>query len=567
MFASMPSICRPERPPEILHAGFNQDGTCFALGTRRGFMIFCAVSRQLLHREDCGAVRLVEMLFRTSLVAFSGIGAEAAKLTMWNTKDRGTICELSFSSEVCAVRMNPRRLIVLLRPKVHVFDLLTMKSLHVVDRCPSPRVDPALGWLCPDPERGFLATPIADAGSATVAQAGSTQGGGSGAGIAAVLDTHTLRAVGAVVAHKSPLQALCLNPTGQFMASASSKGTVVRVFAVPSLELLHELRRGTSPCRIFGLNFSRDSALICASAASGTVHVFRGPAASQWSAGTGTPPSPAPRGCRPAEEELAEGDELDALAADIDNVCELGAEDLSEWNVVADRSQWCPEDCSSYNCISTSEDKVKLKAFAKQASRHVVRSLMQQVVQPCRELVDVPGAVALVHLSGCEMETDSCQKVCTAQRRSLVAGLQCVLRGSPEAVHAHVGYVAYVNAHHTAIGGKERLEVLVVTKNGCALCYELGSAVGTECRLLREDVLIEPQEEQPPLQQQQQQRELYPSSPRGMDASSPPCLSTPRAAGDVGAQTEDPAEHILVHSGPALRNKRQLHKAKKSASA
>ncbi|CAK0808289.1 unnamed protein product, partial [Prorocentrum cordatum] len=70
-------------------------------------------------------------------------------------------------------------------------------------------------------------------------------------------------------------QALCINPTGQLLATASSKGTVVRLFGLPALDLLYSFRRGTSPCRVFGLLFSRDSALVCASASSGTVHVFR----------------------------------------------------------------------------------------------------------------------------------------------------------------------------------------------------------------------------------------------------------------------------------------------------
>lgn len=564
MPAAPPAVVA-ERLPEVLHAGFNQDGSCFTLGTDAGFLIFCTESRQLLHKEDCGASRLVEMLFRTSLVALSGVGSEAAKLTMWNTKERSNICQLSFGSEVCAVRMNPRRIIVLLRQKVHVFDLLTMRSLHVFDRSSSPRVDPALCWLCPDPERGYLATPVEDAAAAIALPSMLQGGGGGGAGVATVLDTHTLRTVGVVVAHKSPLQALCLNPTGELMASASTKGTVVRVFTVPALDLIHELRRGTSPCRIFGLNFSCDSAFICASAASGTVHVFRNPGFCQWT-GPLRPalPPASPRGERLAEEKFAEGSELDALAADIDSMCDFGAEELSDWNVVADRSQWCPEDCSSYKGISMGEDKSMLKVLAKQASRHLVSSLMEQVVQPCRELVDVPGAVALVHLSGRGAEADSCPTVCT---RSLVAGLQSVLRGTPKAVHAHTGYVAYVSTRRLAAGGNERPEVLVVTKTGCALSYEVGASAGSECRLLKELLLFQTQ--QPPQQQQ-----LLGRGKSGIVVGAD-VLASPRALefGPLdGTGEEQQANCDSLDQSPAVRGKRHRHtlsrgKARASAEA
>ena len=90
-----------------------------------------------------------------------------------------------------------------------------------------------------------------------------------------IVDTYTLQPVGTFLAHRSPVQALSLNPTGQLLASASVKGTVVRVFGVPSFELLCVFRRGTNPCQIHELLFSRDSAHICASAATGTVHIFR----------------------------------------------------------------------------------------------------------------------------------------------------------------------------------------------------------------------------------------------------------------------------------------------------
>lgn len=536
--------------PDVLHTGFNQDGTCFTVGTGCGFMIFCTETRQLLHREDVGASRLVEMLFRTSLVALSGVGSEAAMLTMWNTKERSSICQLSFGSDVCAVKMNPRRLIVLLRHKVHVFDLLTMRSLHVFDRSSSPRVDPALCWLCPDPERGYLATPVEDAATA-IALPPVLQGGtGGSAGVATVLDTHTLRTVGVVVAHKSPLQALCLNPTGQLMASASSKGTVVRVFNVPSLELLHELRRGTSPCRIFGLNFSMDSSYICASAASGTVHIFRNPGAAEP---VGASPSallpPTPHGGI-AEDTAVESDELDAIAADIDNMCEYGPNEMSEWNVVADRSQWCLEDCSSYKGIAMGEDNNMLKTLAKQASRHLMVSLLEQVVQPCRELVDVPGAVALVHLAGRGSDAEGSQgtNFCT---RSLVAGLQSVLCGTPAAVHAHTGFVAYVRKRRHTVRGNERPEVLVVTKAGCALSYEFGSSVGSECRLLKEVSLLQAQQQS---QQQQQHGRVSVGITLGSDAIMSPRALEFKASDGAGERQE--ATCSSVDQGPAPRNNR-----------
>eukprot|EP00435_Cladocopium_sp_Y103_P061582 s76_g23.t1 len=139
-------------PEEILCLSFNQDASCLAVGRPRGFDIFSTESTALLHREDCGVVKLVEMLFRTSLVALVGDNLRR-QLTMWNTKARAGICSLQFPSEISSVKMNHRRAVVLLRQKVHIFDLKTMKVLHVIDRSDqAPGLDPGLCSLCCDPE-------------------------------------------------------------------------------------------------------------------------------------------------------------------------------------------------------------------------------------------------------------------------------------------------------------------------------------------------------------------------------------------------------------------------------
>eukprot|EP00446_Apocalathium_sp_SHHI-4_P088169 CAMPEP_0177481398 /NCGR_PEP_ID=MMETSP0369-20130122/26361_1 /TAXON_ID=447022 ORGANISM="Scrippsiella hangoei-like, Strain SHHI-4" /NCGR_SAMPLE_ID=MMETSP0369 /ASSEMBLY_ACC=CAM_ASM_000364 /LENGTH=613 /DNA_ID=CAMNT_0018957217 /DNA_START=77 /DNA_END=1915 /DNA_ORIENTATION=- len=295
----------PEELPAINYLGFNQDQTCLAVGTIAGFRIFSTESFTLLHKEDCGAVSVVEMLFRTSLLALVGFSSSrtpsssSRKLTMWNTKDRCNICSLQFETKIFSVKMNHRRVVVLLQQKIQIFDLKSMRCLHVIDRPASTWADAALGWLCAASERGYLATPLAlaaaaaapGAGQATLwspvpqrglgsqqpsnGDSGAGASGGDDVGVISVVDTYTLKPVGTVLAHRAPVQALCLNPSGQLLATASTKGTVVRLFAVPSLEMVFSFRRGTSSCRIFALLFSRDSGHLCASSASGTVHIFK----------------------------------------------------------------------------------------------------------------------------------------------------------------------------------------------------------------------------------------------------------------------------------------------------
>lgn len=78
-----------------------------------------------------------------------------------------------------------------------------------------------------------------------------------------------------IEAHKSPLSAVALNSEGTLLATASDKGTIIRVFAVPAAQKVFQFRRGTYPSRIYSMSFNLMSTLLCVSSATETVHIFR----------------------------------------------------------------------------------------------------------------------------------------------------------------------------------------------------------------------------------------------------------------------------------------------------
>ena len=62
--------------------------------------------------------------------------------------------------------------------------------------------------------------------------------------------------------------------SGTKIATASCKGTLIRVFDVTNGSLLSELRRGSNPAVIYCINFNSDSSLLCVSSDHGTIHIF-----------------------------------------------------------------------------------------------------------------------------------------------------------------------------------------------------------------------------------------------------------------------------------------------------
>lgn len=151
----------------------------------------------------------------------------------------------------------PQRLVVCLEESLHIHNIRDMKILHTIrDTPPNPR---GLCALAPAAGRCLLAYP-----------------GCSAAGEVQVFDAAHLTAACALSAHESALAALAWSACGRRLATASERGTVIRVFAVPERARLFELRRGVKRCvSISCLAFSACGALLAAASNTETVHVFR----------------------------------------------------------------------------------------------------------------------------------------------------------------------------------------------------------------------------------------------------------------------------------------------------
>lgn len=78
-----------------------------------------------------------------------------------------------------------------------------------------------------------------------------------------------------IEAHNSPLSCIALNNDGTLLATASEKGTIIRVFSIPDAQKLYQFRRGSIPARIYSMSFNLTSTLLSVSSATETVHIFR----------------------------------------------------------------------------------------------------------------------------------------------------------------------------------------------------------------------------------------------------------------------------------------------------
>ena len=246
-------------PLSVLYCGFNQDQGCLACGTDSGFRIFnCDPFKQTYRRDFAnGGIGIVEMLFRCNILALVGGGRNPRyppnKVMIWDDHQNRCIGELSFRSEVKAVRMSRERVVVVLEYKIYVYNFADLNLLHTLETVSNPKglcalcADSRLCVLgCPGLQKGHLRVELFDISRSTL-----------------------------IAAHESALSCLALNLDGSHLATASERGTLVRVWDTRSGARLAELRRGAESAEIQSLSFNLDSSCILVSSDHGTVHIFK----------------------------------------------------------------------------------------------------------------------------------------------------------------------------------------------------------------------------------------------------------------------------------------------------
>ena len=58
----------------VLYYTFNQDSSCLAVGTKRGFRIYACNPFELIHFADIGPVTIIEMQYTSNILAIVGQG-------------------------------------------------------------------------------------------------------------------------------------------------------------------------------------------------------------------------------------------------------------------------------------------------------------------------------------------------------------------------------------------------------------------------------------------------------------------------------------------------------------
>lgn len=171
------------------------------------------------------------MLFKSNFVALVGGGPKPRfppnQVMIWDDNERCVRGEIAFKSPVRSVRLGMNRIAVALHQKVLLYDIDSLRLLQTIETAPNPK---GLLALSPSEDGAVVASPGLQPGQVRIQH----------------LNTNVLTFI-----HEDSLSALALSHNGKYVATASQKGTLIRVFSTTDGNKVSELQRGSDPATAF----------------------------------------------------------------------------------------------------------------------------------------------------------------------------------------------------------------------------------------------------------------------------------------------------------------------------
>lgn len=259
---------------DTLFVDFNQDLSCFIVGRESGYDIFQTDPLQHTHSrhfDGAGGIGIAAMLYRSNVLALVGGGRNPryppTKVILWDDKDSRAIAELTYRTNVKTVSLRRDVIVVGVESKIFVYRFSDLALLDTLDSCCEElRTVVAVSG---SPDRTIVACPATITGKVNVCFYDSSVQLKPGAAVSAARIKTT-----SITAHESALAVIALNYDGSRLATASVKGTLIRVFDTATGNRLFELRRGAEKVDIYSIAFNAASDWLAVSSDKGTVHVF-----------------------------------------------------------------------------------------------------------------------------------------------------------------------------------------------------------------------------------------------------------------------------------------------------
>lgn len=219
-----------------------------------------------------GSLSMVLPLHQTGLVFLVGGPPSPLyapnKVILYSVIAKTACATFEFQSEVLGICARRDRLLVVLHNRVALFviqyDPPAIVREGAYETADNPR---GLGAIATEAGSTLLCFPGRQTGQVAIVKLPSSAAPPS-------IRDPPYATISILLAHTTSLSALAITPSGSHIATASNKGTLIRVYDPKTSTLLHELRRGTDTAEIFSLALRPDGLALACASDKGTIHLW-----------------------------------------------------------------------------------------------------------------------------------------------------------------------------------------------------------------------------------------------------------------------------------------------------
>ena len=207
-----------------------------------------------------GGIGKIEMLKRTNILALVGGGKKPCfppnALIIWDDHQGKIISKIRFNENIINIRLRNDRIISVLQNQIYIFNLNSLETISVLDTFDNP--SGIIGISNGDNNKLVMAFPNKLQGHVNIVNCFSEK----------------IEELSEIAAHDSKIACISINKEGTILATASDKGTLIRIFTTAGGAKFSEFRRGTKNVIMIGISFDPNNKLIGCTSNVGTIHIF-----------------------------------------------------------------------------------------------------------------------------------------------------------------------------------------------------------------------------------------------------------------------------------------------------
>ena len=212
----------------ILNISFNQDNSCFSIGTEMGFKIYQIFPfKSPIERIMNGGIGVVEMLYKSNFLALLGGGKlpkfNNNKLVIWDDYKNSIISELRFMTPIINIKIKKDLLFVICQKRIYLFNFNTYDIIDTIDTGDNKN---GLIGVNNDPSFTIIAYPSI-----------------SGLNEVTIKNTKTKKHI-SFIAQNDTVSHISMNYDGTLLATANEKGTIININSCIDGTLLKVFKRG-----------------------------------------------------------------------------------------------------------------------------------------------------------------------------------------------------------------------------------------------------------------------------------------------------------------------------------